>query len=155
MEKLYFYKINSSYLTYLCNRQPKVRLKATRAYVGVVLKIDEINYFAPLCSPKEKILTWSDKKIDVFLIDRGKLGFIDFSNMIPVKKKLLIPIYTKTLEDKNYARLVSKQYSYINKEKETIYKKAHTVYRLKKTGNRGFKQCLDFCELEKLLHKFK
>lgn len=155
MDSLKFYKIKPSYLNYLRNRQPKVLQKSNRMYIGVVLKINNISYFAPLCSPKLKTKAWTSKKTDVFLIKSGELGFIDFANMIPVKIKNIISIDPKTFEDEKYARLLGKQYKYINKHNETILKRATTIYNMKIKNKQGFKACLDFCELEKLYHRFK
>lgn len=150
LDKLRFYTIRYSYLNYLCNRHSNVRLKKDRAYVGVVLKIKDIHYFAPLCSPKPKMKNWSSQKNDVFLINKGSLGFIDFANMIPVHSSNLFQTDIKNLKDEQYANLLNKQYFSINKNRETICKRAEQVYNLRIKNNPGFNYCLDFLELEKL-----
>ena len=50
--------------------------KAMRPYVGVVYTYNDLNYFAPLSSPKPKHLKMSEKAIDVFKIDKGNLGVL-------------------------------------------------------------------------------
>lgn len=155
MEKLRFYTIRYSYLNYLCYRDSKIRKKNDRPYLGVVLTINDIDYFAPLCSPKAKMRDWTNKKSDVYLIDEGKLGFIDFANMIPVHSYNVFQTEIRQLTDKKYANLLNKQYSMINKNRDTILRKAKHVYNLRKKNNPGFKQCLDFNALEKLYSAWK
>jgi len=149
MGKLRFYTIRYSYLNYLCNRDSNIKTKNDRPYLGVVLTINDIDYFAPLCSPKDKMRQWTNKKSDVYLIDGGNFGFIDFSNMIPVHSFNVFQTDIQRLSDRKYARLLNKQYALINKNKDTIYRRAKHVYNLRKKNTPGFKHCLDFSNLEK------
>lgn len=142
-------------MNYLTNRHPNVRQKVKRVYTGVVLDIHGISYFAPLCSPKDKSKKWTSKKMDVFLIDSGLLGFLDFANMIPIHQRNLFPVKIGELPDKKYAALLNKQYSFINKHSDTILKRATTVYNMRINNRRGFKQCLDFKSLEVSYTKWK
>lgn len=148
MEKLKFYTIRYSYLNYLSNRHSNVRLKSNRAYIGVVFSIDKFNYFAPICSPKPKIASWTNSKNDIYLIDNGKLGFLDFANMIPIHPSNLFSVDFSKSEPK-YSRLLQKQYIAINKNTTVILNKARRVYNLRKENNPGFRYCIDFEAIEK------
>lgn len=148
IEKLKFYTIRYSYINYLSNRHSNVRLKSGRAYVGVVFTMGNFNYFAPLCSPKKKSKSWTNAKKDIYLIDNGKLGFLDFANMIPIHPSNLFPMDFSKLEQK-YSRLLQKQYIQVNKNSSVILNKARRVYKLRKENNPGFKYCIDFTSIEK------
>ena len=50
---LYFVTINENYLNYLKSFDKNIRDKSNRPYIGIVLKINGKEYFAPLSSPKE------------------------------------------------------------------------------------------------------
>ena len=64
---------------FLFNRSPLY-------FVGVLFEIGEIKYFAPLSSPKYKHLKMKNS-IDFYKIDSGKLGAINFNNMIPIPEQ--------------------------------------------------------------------
>ena len=53
-EELYFVILTSSYLAYLSSYESKVSKKTDRPFIGVILKVENREYFAPLSSPKEK-----------------------------------------------------------------------------------------------------
>ena len=59
--------------------------KELRPFVGILFTINDCEYFAPLSSPKPKHLKMHNT-IDFFKIENGKLGAINFNNMIPVTK---------------------------------------------------------------------
>ena len=83
--------VNSKYCDYLRNFDYRVSYNANekelRPFVGVLFEIGEIKYFAPLSSPKYKHLKMKNS-IDFYKIDSGKLGAINFNNMIPVYEKV-------------------------------------------------------------------
>ena len=68
--KLYFITLTSSYLKYLGIYENKVSLKVNRPFIGIVFKINNKEYFAPLSSPKEKHKKMKTN-IDFFKIDKG------------------------------------------------------------------------------------
>ncbi len=55
---LKIYYLDDDYINYLRKFDNKVAYNknSTRSYVGVVYTINELNYFAPLSSPKPNIL---------------------------------------------------------------------------------------------------
>ena len=80
-------RVNSDYCDYLRKFDNKVAYnknqKELRPFVGVLFIIGNMEYFAPLSSPKAKHLKMKNT-MDFFKIDNGKLGAINFNNMIPV-----------------------------------------------------------------------
>ena len=85
LKTLKIYYLDQDYINYLRKFDSKVAYnkKAMRPYVGVVYTYNDLNYFAPLSSPKPKHLKMSEKAIDVFKIDKGNLGVVNLNNMIP------------------------------------------------------------------------
>ena len=81
-------------------------------------------YFAPLSSPKAKHLKLKSK-LDFLKIDNGKLGAINFNNMLPVTNKNIINIdlnkkYLTKTEEK-YVKLLSEQIFWLNRNSEKVY----------------------------------
>ena len=112
-DKLYFITLTSNYLKYSGIYENKVSLKANRPFIGIVFKVNNKEYFAPLSSPKEKHKGMKTN-IDFFKIDKGNLGIINFNNMIPVinndlcRNKLDLEMLSKSLntDDIKYFRLL-------------------------------------------------
>lgn len=90
MERLSFVLINSKYCDYLRTKDHCVPYtmdnKSTRPFIGVLFQIENINYYAPLSSPKPKHKRIKNQ-IDLVKINNGEFGVINFNNMIPVHKK--------------------------------------------------------------------
>ena len=57
-------------------------------FIGILFEVGEVEYFAPLSSPKKKHLTMEDG-VDFIKIDKGKLGAINFNNMLPLIKVVM------------------------------------------------------------------
>ena len=140
MRNLYFIKVKEEYVEYLRKYDLKVqdnsKLKNNKPYIGILIQVQELRYFAPLSSPKKKHFLFdrlnNENKlpIDIFLIKDNKnktIGVINFNNMIPVTEKNII--YFNIKEDKNYT-LLKKEHIYCIKHKEEIIKKAVKVYNL-------------------------
>ena len=93
--KLMLVRLNSNYCDYLRQFDNKVPYnyneKELRPFIGVLFRIDNLMYFAPLSSPKAKHLKLKSK-LDFLKIDNGKLGAINFNNMLPVTNKNIINI---------------------------------------------------------------
>ena len=136
-DKLYFITLTSNYLKYLGIYENKVSLKANRPFIGIVFKLNNKEYFAPLSSPKEKHKRMKTN-IDFFKIDKGNLGIINFNNMIPVinndicRNKLDLEMLSKSLntDDIKYFRLLKNQLEYCEKNKNIILAKAEKIYNI-------------------------
>ena len=90
-ETLYIVRLDPKYCDYLRSFDNKVPYnygeKSLRPFIGVLFKVRHYMYFAPLSSPKPKHLKMKTK-LDFLKLDGGKLGAINFNNMLPVKEKI-------------------------------------------------------------------
>lgn len=115
-----------------------------RKYLGVVFRVGNYYYYAPLSSPKE-----TDYKIvdgcrvirnDIIPIIRiafeedGCLrlkGTLKLSNMIPVPADKISYYDIEAEDDEYYKALVTKEYIILKQKKEKILKNAKRLYRQK------------------------
>lgn len=150
--KLNFYMIEEEYINYLSEFDKHIAYNKNekRPYIGVIIVVKQHYYFAPLFSPKQKHKTYKDN-VSFFKIINKKtksdLGIIRFSDMIPVPQE---SVYLLESKDKSYGykRLLSEQYSYINKleNKKKIINKAEKLYGIV-TGNSKSKMAKFYKEL--------
>ncbi|MDO4492154.1 MAG: type III toxin-antitoxin system ToxN/AbiQ family toxin [Lachnospiraceae bacterium] len=129
--KMRFYNIKDSYIEYLRSYDAAVALnkKETRPYVGVVLEIDGIHYYAPFTSPKQKHKKMKNGK-DFRKINNGEYGAINFNNMIPVLDSQVILIDIENIPDLKYRRLLQNQYKSIKADIEGIQRTAEKLHKL-------------------------
>lgn len=158
MKELLFYTVDKDYIKYLSEFETHVsynkeKIGHSRPYLGIVLEIENYEYFVPLYSYKEHYSKYKNNPSFFFVYDKkGRtLAIIKFSAMIPVPIQSNI---TKMLEyskqDKKYQDLISAEYRYINANKEEIYKRANKMYiAVTKHKNNFFKSiACDFKLLE-------
>lgn len=152
--KLKFYEVDSEYIKYLKengdNRIPNIEYeKHKKFFCGIVLTINNFNYFAPVSSYNKKAHT-------VFLImDKDKqtkelspISSLRFSFMFPCPIQYLSQKdFSK--EDVKYQVLLRKELYYCNINREKIKKLAKQVYKLgmKEESRIRFNIC-DFKKLE-------
>lgn len=152
-------KINSEYCDYLRRYDNKVVYnkfdKELRPFIGVLFKIDNIEYFAPLSSPKPKHLKMKNT-IDFFKIKGGELGAINFNNMIPVNSEnyTLINLNKEALTqaELKYQNLLKEQLLWLNTNHIQVKNKAEKLYKLY-NENRLSKNIKDRCCNFKLLEE--
>ena len=164
-KELKLVKINSDYCDYLRKFDSKVPYnfdkKDNRPFVGALLEVNNCMYFAPLSSPKPKHLKMRNN-LDFFKIDNGKLGAVNFNNMLPVLEKNIELINLensdKKIKEKKYKKLLQEQIYWLNRNSEKLYKKAEKIYFDYKNNvlppsikNR----CCDFILLEEKCYKYK
>ena len=96
-----FYHIKDDYISFLKPYDSKVpeNKQESRPYLGIVLQIGPIKYYAPFSSPKSKHKKMRNGK-DFRKIASGKYGAINFNNMIPVVDEALIYIDISSIEEK-------------------------------------------------------
>ena len=150
--------VNSRYCDYLRQYDYRVSYNANekelRPFVGVLFEIEDIKYFAPLSSPKQKHLKMKNK-LDFLKIDDGKLGAINFNNMLPVNDKnvILLDLNAKfdSVEKQQYYKLLKKQIFWLNRNSDKLYSQSKELY-LKYLDNTLapsiFARCCDFKLLE-------
>ena len=146
-------RINYKYCNYLRMFDNKVPynegIKELRPFIGVLIKTESSEYFAPLSSPKTKHLNMKNN-IDFFKIDNGKLGIINFNNMIPVLPEDYNIINLNDSNDK-YNIMLKKQLNFINKNKEKILRSVEKLYNYYLNDKLNFKiksRCCNFQLLE-------
>ena len=128
ISKLNFYTVSDEYIQYLYQFDKKIpyNKNAKRPYIGVILKIEEFNYFAPLFSPKKSHLKYSNNP--TYMKIGTNYGIIRFNNMIPVPISELKYININSIEDKKYRMLLISQNHFIKLHTEKILKKALKLY---------------------------
>ena len=86
-------KVDYKYCDYLRKFDNKVSynagIKELRPFIGILFVVNDCDYYAPLSSPKEKHLHIKNN-IDIIKINGGKLGVVNFNNMIPVSSNILL-----------------------------------------------------------------
>lgn len=157
------YKVKDEYITYLRKHEPKVleNKGEKRPYIGVVLKVNNFNYYVPLSSPKPKHQTMKNAK-DFHKINNGIYGAINFNKIIPVKDCCIISFKFTDEENEEYRLLLQNQYKFIKEMEELIHKKSNEIYRLFreeefKLTNADLRikdRCCNFDLLEKLCNEY-
>ena len=133
-EYLTIVKLNSKYCDYLRQYDEKVpynyKNKELRPFVGVLFSIGKIMYFAPLSSPKPKHLKLKSK-LDFLKIDNGKLGAINFNNMLPVTKNNIIKLDLDkeclTKSEEKYSKLLKEQIYWLNRNDEKLFGRSKII----------------------------
>ncbi len=106
-------RIDENYCDYLRKFDSKVpynmNSKKLRPFVGILFTVNNCDYFAPLSSPKPKHTNMTDK-IDFLRLDSGRLGAINYNNMLPVQKENIkeIDLNEKPLEEMKKILLFTK-----------------------------------------------
>ena len=161
--------VTDGYINYLRTYYPHVYMNKedtrvhTRKYIGIVLSIDNINYYIPLSSPKlnkdYKVLENGElyvfkNSFTVFRIysNQDVKGTIQFAYMIPVPNNAIIEYDANSEDDENYKNLIMEEIKYIRKNEEKIKKRAVVIYTKKNRGDTDkiMDKCLDFKGLEQL-----
>ena len=120
-------------------------------------KYNGYDYFAPLASPKPTHLKISNRAIDIFKIDNGKLGVINLNNMIPTPLECVSELLP-TIKDIKYKKLLENQITYINDKKTKLFSK---INNFQKQYIKGYldekvkKRSCDFRLLEEVSKKYE
>lgn len=135
--RLNFYSISDDYIHYISKFDKHIAYNknSKRPYIGIILEINKMLYFAPMFSPKSQHKRYKNN-LTFFKIfgNRRKtdyLGLIRFSDMLPVPKGEISIINIKNV-NKRYNALLDKQYNYINQKenKKQIKLKAKKLHDL-------------------------
>lgn len=136
-----------------------MKIKKQDRLYGIILEINNINYFAPLSSPKEKHKQMKSS-LDFIKINNGRDGIINLNNMIPILLECckIIDIKQEIKQDRKYGLILKYQYNWCNENKEQIMLKANKLYNLVISNRVNIKlknRCCDFKYLEEKYKKFK
>lgn len=157
---LKFYEVDSEYIKYLKEngdeKIPNIEYKKHKKFFcGIVLTINNFNYFAPVSSYNKKVHT------SFLIMDKDKetkklkaISSLRFSFMFPCPIEYLSQKdFSK--EDEKYRNLLRKELRYCNKNREKIKKLANEVYKLglKEETRKKFNIC-DFKKLEETCFRY-
>lgn len=158
METLRLYHVTEKYINYLQIRDSRVphNKGQRRPYVGVVLYVGSYKYFVPMESPKPNHKNIKSG-VHIMRIDGGTLGLLGFNNMIPVPDVALIEFDVDSdTNDVNYAELLKRQVSFINRTKSDVLDHASKTYYRAVSGRNAFLSsiCCNFKKLERACDRF-
>lgn len=132
--------------------------------MGIVLTVNDYNYYIPMSSPKksdyidyEKKIIRKDTKTIMRIHEKNRLyGTLRISNMIPVPITELQPYLISDEKDLKYKELILGELRYINNNSDKIIKNANVVYKQKmKNADIGYiKNTVDFKLLEEKLKEW-
>lgn len=154
--KLKFYEVDGEYIKYLKengdSRIPNIEYnKHKKFFCGIVLTINNFNYFAPVSSFNRKLHTvflikYKDKKTK----EDKPISSLRFSFMFPCPIEFLSQKdFLK--EDKKYQILLRKELHYCNVNIEKIKKQSISVYKL--GMNENTRKKYNICDFKKLEEK--
>lgn len=161
MDHIKIYEIDAKYIDYLLPSAPHLfRNKRPgqhneRKYIGIVLTVNNFDYFAPLSSFKEK---HRNMRETLDFIKIKTYAVINLNNMFPVPIEECTYVNIAGIRDEKYRALLLAEYRQIKAIETKIRKNALTLYRLKqKDGNSTAlaKRCNDFALLESLCRNYK
>lgn len=152
-----FYYVDKKYLDYLRTFDSKVPRQDyninDKFFCGVVFKINNIKYYAPISHDITKRQT-------SFIIYEKKrpIATIKFSFMIPVPDHVLFNLNINQISkiDPQYASLLRSEFYYCSSHERFILNKASSIYKIGCNPNHRLnKYCCDFLELEKQMVNYK
>lgn len=152
MARLSFYIVDSAYCDFLRKSDPCVPYtmdkKARRPFVGILLEVNGVNYYAPLSSPKPKHLSMKNQ-VDFIKIDGGAYGVINLNNMIPIHNNSVTAVNPiiqagDSAAEVTYKNLLANQLTWCNAHKDEIVNKALKLYNTITKG-KGYPQLVSRC----------
>ena len=155
------YEIDWDYVQYISQSFPhafhnkKKNHNNTRKYVGVVLQINDMKYFAPLSSYKDKHKHMKD---GLDLIKVKKYAVINLNNMFPVPDTCYHLVDFSKETDQHYRNLLMSEYRFIKMIREKIRKNALLIYNHKLKNDNSTplaKRCNDFSKMEIICKQYK
>ena len=123
MDNIKFYEVSAAYVDQLTPHAPhlfrnkKDGQQNERKYIGVVFQINDLNYFAPLSSFKEKHKKMSDS-IDFIKIKN--YAVINLNNMFPVPEGKYTYVDISKERNPKYKSLLLAEYRYIKSIQEKV-----------------------------------
>ena len=159
-----FYTINFDYLKHLKLFDEKVPNyeydKHDKFFFGVLITVNNKNYYVPVSSKKVKNATSMPIK-DYSSQKDGKsrvLGSLRFGYMVPVDDADLTKLdltWLRSTKGSNYTDLVNVEYEFCKNNLDRIRKRAETVYSFgTNSSSQFYNVCCKFSELEKGLDEW-
>lgn len=154
------YEVDNKYIDYLSPFAPhmffnkKAEQNNERKYIGVILYVNGMKYFAPLSSFKAKHHRMQES---VDFIKIGNMAVVNINNMFPVPDDCFVRVVISDVKDWRYQNLLRKEYRILKVVQDKICCNAITVYnhRIKNgDGTKLGKRCNDFKLLEEKSKEF-
>lgn len=154
MDNIKLYEVDEAYINYLAAKAKHLfqnkqsGQQNSRKYIGVVLKVNGMNYFAPLSSFKEKHKRMAEG-MDFIKIKR--YAVINLNYMFPVPDEVYSYVDISKEKNPKYKSLLLSEYRFIKSIQEKIRKNARLLYNHKiQNGDKTplAKRCNDFKLLE-------
>ncbi len=161
MENIKFYQVNNDYIDYLLSYAPhlfqnkKPGQKNERKYIGIILQINRVDYFAPLSSFKQKHINMNEM---LDFIKVKNYAVINLNNMFPVPEEEYSYVDISKEQDINYKTLLQAEYRFIKTIQEKIRKNAAVIYKhkIEKGDSTSLaRRCNDFLVLEEMCKKYQ
>lgn len=163
--KLKWYIANKEYVNYLRQFDEKVENidynTKLKPYIGILVTINEFNYYVPISSAKEKHYKIREGMDFIKIMkDSNIIGVLNLNNMIPISDKNVKVLKYKEIEnyrdfdsDKQrtlYISFLSFELNLINDKMEKIKKSAMKLYneRINNPTSNVSKRCCNFQLLE-------
>ena len=158
--KINLYEVNPKYIDYLIphvphlfqNKQPGQHNE--RKYIGVILNVNNMKYFAPLSSYKSKHEKMRNR-LDFIKI--GNYAVININNMLPVPDGEYTYVDIHKVKNPQYRKLLLSEYRIIRKLQDKISSNAATLYKFKTSNSNTTpltKRCNDFILLEEKCRQY-
>lgn len=165
--KLRWYIADKEYIKYLKNFDEKVENidynTKLKPYIGILITINEFNYYVPISSPKEKHYKMKEDMDFIKIIKNNKIiGVLNLNNMIPILDSNVKELKYKEIEKyrsfdnekekKLYISFLSFELTLINENMTKIKKNAMKLYneKIKNPESSISKRCCDFKLLEEV-----
>ena len=163
--KLKWYVVDKEYVNYLREFDDKVENinynKKLKPYIGILITIDELDYYVPISSAKEKHYKIKEG-IEFIKIkqDDKILGVLNLNNMIPISNDNVKELeykdieqyrnFTNDREKSLYISFLNFELNLINNKIEKIKKNAMKLYKEKINNPESnvSKRCCNFRLLE-------
>lgn len=178
MEEFKLYSVSDEYVEWLRKEFPNVYSNKTdarthtRKYLGVVMRIENYNYYIPMSSPKDsdyqiagmnKVIKKSIVPIIRIVVknssgEKELKGTLRISHMIPVPASELELYDLENESDSTYKDLVQNEMIFIRKNREKIIANAQLLYKQKVVNDTtaGYVQsALNYRALELLCDLFE
>jgi protein AbiQ len=132
MNMINFYEVDKNYIKYLQQYEPKIpnmEYHTNQKFVcGIVLRINQYNYYAPISSNKKKQRT----NILIKDLDGTTLSSIKFSFMFPANFNYLKKMNFQDIrkQDPAYYNLLLKEYDFCKSNQSKIESRAKQVYKM-------------------------
>ena len=170
--KLKWYVVNKEYVSYLKKFDDKVEninySEKLKPYIGILITINEINYYVPISSVKEKHYKMNEDMDFIKLMENDRiLGVLNLNNMIPIDNQNVKVLKYKEIEDyrkfKNdkekhlYISFLSFELGLINGKIDKIKSNAVELYneKINRPNSKISKRCCNFKLLEEKCIDYK